>query len=56
VTVRAEMSRLRRLAGSLLLSGPYRLAPGLAAEVRGDRASALPRSSAPVVRRWRTGA
>jgi hypothetical protein len=56
VTVRAEMSRLRRLAGSLLLSGPYRLASGLATEVRGDRASALPRSSAPVVRRWRTGA
>jgi hypothetical protein len=50
------MSRLRRLAGSLLLSGPYRLASGLATEVRGDRASALPRSSAPVVRRWRTGA
>ena len=54
VTVRAEMSRLRRLAGSLLLSGPYRLAPGPATEVRGDRVSALPRSSAPVVRRWRT--
>lgn len=53
VTVRAEMSRLRRLAGSLLLSGPYRLAPGLATEVRGDRTGALPRSSAPVVRRWR---
>lgn len=53
VTVRAEMSRLRRLAGSLLLSTPYRLAPGLTTEVRGDRASALPRSSAPVVRRWR---
>jgi len=55
VTVRAEMSRLRRLAGSLLLSAPYRLASGLVTEVRGDRASALPRSSAPVVRRWRTG-
>lgn len=53
VTVRAEMSRLRRLAGSLLLSAPYRLAPGLATEVRGDRSSAMPRSSAPVVRRWR---
>lgn len=56
VTVRAEMSRLRRLAGSLLLSGPYRLATGPGTEVRGDRSSALPRSSAPVVRRWRTGA
>ncbi|WP_299922527.1 GAF domain-containing protein [uncultured Nocardioides sp.] len=53
VTVRAEMSRLRRLAGSLLLSAPYRLAHGLATEVRGDRSSAMPRSSAPVVRRWR---
>ncbi|WP_416956107.1 GAF domain-containing protein [Nocardioides sp. T5] len=53
VTVRAEMSRLRRLAGSLLLSAPYRLAPGLSTEVRGDRISAMPRSSAPVVRRWR---
>lgn len=56
VTVRAEMSRLRRLAGSLLLSAPYRLAPGLATEVHGDRVSALPRSSAPVVRRWRAAA
>lgn len=56
VTVRAEMSRLRRLAGSLLLSGPYRLAAGPGTEVRGDRAAALPRSSAPVVRRWRAGA
>jgi hypothetical protein len=53
VTVRAEMSRLRRLAGSLLLSGPYRLATGPGTDVRGDPASALPRSSAPVVRRWR---
>ena len=54
VTVRAEMSRLRRLAGSLLLSGPYRFAPGITTEIRGDRVSALPRSSAPVVRRWRS--
>ncbi|UFN43886.1 GAF domain-containing protein [Nocardioides okcheonensis] len=53
VTVRAEVSRLRRLAGSLLLSGPYRIAPGPTTEVRGDRTAALPRSSAPVVRRWR---
>ncbi|MBS2939246.1 GAF domain-containing protein [Nocardioides sp. J2M5] len=54
VTVRAELSRLRRLAGSLLQSGPYRLDPGLTTEVRGNRSGALPRSSAPVVRRWRT--
>lgn len=53
VTVRAEMSRLRRLAGSLLLSSPYRLDPGLTTRVTGDPRAALPRSSAPVVRRWR---
>ena len=29
VTVRAEMSRLRRMAGSLLLSNPYRFSPGV---------------------------
>jgi hypothetical protein len=56
VTVRAEMSRLRRLVGSVLLSGPYRLAPGIDAQVRvTDAAAALPRSSAPAVRRLRHG-
>ena len=53
VTVRAEMSRLRRLAGSVLLSGPYRFAPGAQATVDlpADRTTALAGSSAPVVRR-----
>jgi hypothetical protein len=56
VTVRAEMSRLRRLVGSVLLSGPYRLAPGIDARVSvTDAAAALPRSSAPTVRRLRHG-
>ena len=55
VTVRAEMSRLRRALGSVLLSGPYRVAPGVACEVTlpDDRAAALPGSSAPVVQRLR---
>ncbi|SDR99545.1 GAF domain-containing protein [Nocardioides scoriae] len=53
VTVRAELSRLRRALGSVLLSGPYRLSPGVAASLRlpGDRAAVLPGSSAPVVAR-----
>ncbi|MCW2868099.1 MAG: hypothetical protein JWR20_2287 [Marmoricola sp.] len=53
VTVRAEMSRLRRALGSLLLSGPYRLAPTVAAslELPLDVRGVLPGSSAPVVRR-----
>ncbi|MEP7739470.1 GAF domain-containing protein [Nocardioides sp. 31GB23] len=29
VTVRAEVSRLRRVVGALVLTGPYRLAPGV---------------------------
>jgi hypothetical protein len=55
VTVRAEMSRLRRAVGSVLLSGPYRIAPGVAATVDlpDDRLAALPGSSAPVVQRLR---
>lgn len=32
VTVRAEVSRLRRTLGGLLVARPYRLAPGIAAE------------------------
>ena len=53
VTVRAEMSRLRRLVGSVLLSGPYRFAPGAEVTVGFpvDRTTALAGSSAPVVRR-----
>ena len=51
VTVRAEMSRLRKDLGSLLHSKPYRLAPGVAVRLRlpTDRAAVLPGSSAPVV-------
>jgi hypothetical protein len=53
VTVRAEMSRLRRAVGSVLLSHPYRIAPAVAASLAlpADLAAALPGSSAPVVRR-----
>ncbi|WAC54509.1 helix-turn-helix domain-containing protein [Gordonia sp. SL306] len=40
VTVRAEMSRLRRAVGALLTSRPYRLAPGVTLHVSED-ASAL---------------
>ena len=55
VTVRAEMSRLRRMAGSLLLSSPYRFSPGVqvTAALPYDRNAVLPGSSAPVVRRVR---
>ena len=55
VTVRAEMSRLRRMAGSLLLSNPYRFSPGLqvTTELPADRTAVLPGSSAPVIRRLR---
>lgn len=55
VTVRAEISRLRRIAGSLLLSGPYRVSPSIAATVHrpDDPAALLPASSAPVVLRAR---
>ena len=51
VTVRAEMSRLRRGLGGTLLAQPYRIAPGVAARLvlPADRATLLPASSAPVV-------
>jgi hypothetical protein len=53
VTVRAELSRLRRLLGTVLLSSPYRVAPGVVTSLRlpDDRSALLPGSSAPVVRR-----
>jgi hypothetical protein len=51
VTVRAEMSRLRRLLGGLLAAQPYRFTPGV--DVRlllpADPAALLVTSSAPVV-------
>jgi hypothetical protein len=51
VTVRAEMSRLRRGLGGTLLAQPYRIAPGVVARLvlPADRGSLLPASSAPVV-------
>lgn len=51
VTVRAEVSRLRRMLGGLLLSQPYRLASAVTATVGmpDDPADLLPLSSAPVV-------
>lgn len=51
VTVRAEMSRLRRTLGPLLRTQPYRVALGVAATVRlpQDPLALLPGSSAPVV-------
>lgn len=53
VTVRAEMSRLRRLAGSVLQSSPYRFAPGCSVTVAlpSEPSTLLAGSSAPVVRR-----
>ena len=50
VTVRAEMSRLRRTLGSLLEAQPYRIAPSVRATVLlPDAGPAIPGSSAPVV-------
>jgi hypothetical protein len=52
VTVRAELSRLRRTLGGLLLARPYRIAPGV--EVRLPELAGCPfvaGSSAPGVRR-----
>lgn len=56
VTVRAEMSRLRRAVGSMLLSGPYRISTGVVTRIDlpGDPLAALPGSSAPVVHRLRS--
>lgn len=51
VTVRAEMSRLRKTLGGLVLSRPYRIAPALAVQTRWpkDPGALLPGSSAPAV-------
>lgn len=56
-TVRAEMSRLRRLAGSVLQSNPYRFTPGVAVttDLPDEPTGLFPGSSAPVVRRRRVG-
>jgi hypothetical protein len=55
VTVRAEMSRLRRAVGSVLRSSPYRISPGVDTVIALpiDPSAALAASSAPVVRRLR---
>lgn len=55
VTVRAEMSRLRRYLGGLLAHRPYRFAESVEVEVIGpaDPYQLLPCSSAPGIRRLR---
>ncbi|MCW2840173.1 MAG: diguanylate cyclase [Aeromicrobium sp.] len=55
VTVRAEMSRLRKVLGSVIAHRPYRIAHDVRADLiaPADRRSVLTGSSAPVVARWR---
>ena len=55
VTVRAEMSRLRRVVGALLRHQPYRIDPAVGRELLlpADPAGVLPGSSAPVLGRLR---
>lgn len=55
VTVRAEMSRLRKTLGGLVLARPYRLAPSVEVCTRWPRLpeALLPGSSAPVVHQTR---
>ncbi len=60
VTVRAEMSRLRKVLGGLVMARPYRLPPSVDVTVHWpvDPALLLPGSSAPVAhrtRRWLAG-
>ncbi|GAA1385760.1 GAF domain-containing protein [Kitasatospora putterlickiae] len=57
VTVRAELSRLRRYLGGLLAHRPYRFADSVLVTVAGpeDPYDLLPASSAPAVRRLRAG-
>jgi hypothetical protein len=55
VTVRAEVSRLRRTLGPLLLHQPYRIAVPVQLRLPGDPARLLPGSCAPVVLRARAG-
>jgi hypothetical protein len=56
VTVRAEMSRLRRSLGGLLLARPYRISPDVEVVAPDPAASALlGRSTAPGVRRLTAG-
>jgi GAF domain len=56
VTVRAELSRLRRTLGGLLLARPYRIAPGVDVRLPDLTGSAFVRNStAPGVRALATG-
>ncbi|MGW3042905.1 GAF domain-containing protein [Kitasatospora sp. NPDC001159] len=57
VTVRAELSRLRRYLGGLLAHRPYRFADSVLVTVDGpeDPYDLLPASTAPAVRRLRAG-
>ncbi|AXT86547.1 diguanylate cyclase [Aeromicrobium sp. A1-2] len=57
VTVRAEISRLRKVLGSVIARQPYRMAQGVRSEIIAppEGITALARSSAPVVTRWRAG-
>jgi GAF domain len=57
VTVRAEMSRLRKQLAGLVLGQPYRFAPSAAVDIRypADRATLLSASTAPAVRVARAG-
>ena len=55
VTVRAEVSRLRRTLGPLLLHQPYRLAVPVQVRLPADPARLLPGSLAPVAVRARAG-
>ncbi|MGY1692550.1 hypothetical protein [Geodermatophilus sp. SYSU D01105] len=57
VTVRAEVSRLRRTLGSVVLAQPYRIGEDVHLEVRTPVPAArlLPASTAPVVERLRRG-
>ncbi|GAA1744843.1 GAF domain-containing protein [Aeromicrobium alkaliterrae] len=54
VTVRAEVSRLRKVLGSVIAHRPYRFAHDVTATLSTGPTSALDGSSAPVVTRWRT--
>lgn len=56
VTVRAEMSRLRKVLGSVIAHRPYRIAHDVRTDLiePSDRDAVLLGSSAPVVTRWRT--
>jgi hypothetical protein len=57
VTVRAEMSRLRKQLAGLVLGRPYRFPESTAVEVRypRDMATLLASSTAPAIRAARTG-